>query len=599
MYLALYRKYRPSTFDDVISQEHITVTLKNQIKTGETAHAYLFTGSRGTGKTSCAKILAKAINCLTPNEGNPCGTCQACIETDSGATDITEMDAASNNGVDDVRALREEVAYTPVSLKKRIYIIDEVHMLSSSAFNALLKTLEEPPSHVVFILATTEIHKVPATILSRCQRFEFKRIDMDESAKLLTQIAQNENASLDNDAALLISRLSDGGMRDAISLLDQCISMTKNVTAEIVREFAQISDKSYLFTLVDAILMGNTATALSTLDDLHSASKDISRLFEELILHFRNLMLIKLMDGDNEFVNSTPDEIIKYKSQAENLGINEIMQKLSLLQEYLVSFSSAKNRKILAEMCLVKLTSPKLDNDVDALLNRIDKLEEQLAKLQNGVIPLNFEKKPEVKEIPKPLESAKPIETAKPTESTTITEEKGDEEPVKSEEIDEIPLPPEPSDLPWEEDEIANSDEVENSNEVLAQSNVDEKDEIVEEVSEVPQNKSSEKYEKVPDWLEIVEEVPHFIGSLLSSVEPVVVGNDVKICTDKIILKDFLSNPGDEGFIKLKKAIEKRLGRSITLSCECVFDGAKEIENKLESVLEKAKNLGYKVYIKN
>lgn len=590
MYLALYRKYRPSNFDDIISQEHIIVTLKNQIKTGETAHAYLFTGSRGTGKTSCAKILAKAINCLNPIGGNPCGACKACIETDNGATDITEMDAASNNGVDDVRALREEVAYTPVSLKKRVYIIDEVHMLSSSAFNALLKTLEEPPSHVVFILATTEIHKVPATILSRCQRFEFKRIDMEESAKLLIEIAQKENASIDKDAALLISRLSDGGMRDAVSLLDQCISMTKNVTCEVVSEFAHISDKSYLFTLVDAILTGNTATALSTLDDLHSASKDISRLFEELVLHFRNLMLIKLIDTNNEFINSTPEEIIKYKSQAENLGINEIMQKLSLLQECLVSFSSVKNRKISAEMCLVKLTSPKLNNDIDALLSRIDKLEDKLAKLENGIIPISLENNSKAKEIPKL------IETVKSTESIATTMEKGKQRPSKLGQIDEIPLPPEPSDLPWKEDD---AEEVVNSDEVLAEGKVDESLKIVDQVSEVPQDKIGDNFEKIPDWIEIIDEVPHFIGSLLSSVDPVVVGNDVKICTDKIILRDFLSNPGDEGFIKLKRAIEKRLGRSVTLSCECVFDGLKQVENRLESVLDKAKNLGYKVYIKN
>ena len=275
MYLALYRKYRPRTFKDVISQQHITTTLTNQLKTGQVAHAYLFTGSRGTGKTSCAKILAKAVNCLHPVDGNPCLECEACRLIDEGASDIYEIDAASNNGVDDVRALRDEVMYAPINCKYRVYIIDEVHMLSIAAFNALLKTIEEPPEHVVFILATTEIHKVPATILSRCQRFEFRRIDPDDSAKRLMWVAEQEKVTLHEDAAYLISRISDGGMRDALSLLDQCISVSGDVTVQVVKECAGVAGKEHLFAFTDAVLEKNPAAALGIIDDLYQDRKSV------------------------------------------------------------------------------------------------------------------------------------------------------------------------------------------------------------------------------------------------------------------------------------------------------------------------------------
>ena len=286
MYLALYRKYRPKTFDDVISQEHITTTLKNQISSGTAAHAYLFTGSRGTGKTSCAKILAMAVNCLHPVNGNPCLECEACREIESGsATDITEMDAASNNGVDDVRQLRDEVAYTPVSCKYRVYIIDEVHMLSLQAFNALLKTLEEPPEHVKFILATTELHKVPATILSRCQRFEFRRIDTADSAERLLSVAEKEGVTLDRDAAELISRLSDGGMRDALSVLDRCISADSHVTSELVRSCAGVADTRHLFAFSEMTAAKDVSGCIRLLNELHKGSKDIARIIDELSGH--------------------------------------------------------------------------------------------------------------------------------------------------------------------------------------------------------------------------------------------------------------------------------------------------------------------------
>lgn len=356
MYLALYRKYRPKTFDDVISQEHITTTLKNQISSGTTAHAYLFTGSRGTGKTSCAKILAMAVNCLHPMNGNPCLECEACREIESGAaTDITEMDAASNNGVDDVRQLRDEVAYTPVSCKYRVYIIDEVHMLSLQAFNALLKTLEEPPEHVKFILATTELHKVPATILSRCQRFEFRRIDTADSAERLLTVAEKESVTLDRDAAELISRLSDGGMRDALSVLDRCISASSHVTSELVRNCAGVADTRHLFAFSEMTANRDVSGCIRLLNELHKGSKDIARIIDELSGHYRDLMLFKTAPADKELLTAMPDEYPEVERICGMYSLDDILRCLSLLQQCADDIGKTKQRKTLAEMCLVKM----------------------------------------------------------------------------------------------------------------------------------------------------------------------------------------------------------------------------------------------------
>lgn len=356
MYLALYRKYRPKTFDDVISQEHITTTLKNQIAGGTAAHAYLFTGSRGTGKTSCAKILAMAVNCLRPVNGNPCLECEACREIESGAaTDITEMDAASNNGVDDVRQLRDEVAYTPVSCKYRVYIIDEVHMLSLQAFNALLKTLEEPPEHVKFILATTELHKVPATILSRCQRFEFRRIDIADSAERLLSVAEKEGVTLDGDAAELIARLSDGGMRDALSVLDRCISADEHVTSEVVRSCAGVADTRHLFAFSEMTAAKDVSGCIRLLNELHKGSKDIARIIDELSGHYRDLMLFKTAPADKELLSAMPDEYPEIERICGLYTLDDILRCLSLLQQCADDIGKTKQRKTLAEMCLVKM----------------------------------------------------------------------------------------------------------------------------------------------------------------------------------------------------------------------------------------------------
>ena len=279
MYQVLYRKWRPQVFADVVGQPQVTVTLQHELMAGRVAHAYLFTGSRGTGKTTCAKILAKAVNCLHPVNGDPCGECEICRGVESGSVmDVVEIDAASNNGVDNIRELREEAAFTPASARYRVYIIDEVHMLSQGAFNALLKTLEEPPAHVLFILATTEVHKLPATILSRCQRFDFHRIAPEDISDRLEYVARQEEASLDREAGLLIARLADGAMRDALSLLDQCFGRSRQVTVEVVNETAGLAGREHLFQMAQSILDRDSPSALELVDRLYRESKDMARL---------------------------------------------------------------------------------------------------------------------------------------------------------------------------------------------------------------------------------------------------------------------------------------------------------------------------------
>ena len=376
LYRVLYRKWRPKTFEDVTGQPQVTQTLKQELVAGRIAHAYLFTGSRGTGKTTCAKILAKAINCLNPIDGEPCGTCEICRGIDEGSvTDVVEIDAASNNGVDNIRMLREEAGFTPAMAKYRVYIIDEVHMLSIGAFNALLKTLEEPPAHVVFILATTEVHKMPATILSRCQRFEFKRISPDDSAQRLCYIAREEGADLDDEAALLISRLADGALRDALSILDQCIGVSNHVTTEVVCSTVGIVGREHLYQLVDAAASQNSAKALELIDQLYRGSKDMARLCEELSVYFRNMMLIKTMKDARAFIPVSEEEFQSLTKQALSLSLTAILHGLDTIQDALEKIYRGANARITFEMTMIQLCTPQLDTSAEALLRRIDALE--------------------------------------------------------------------------------------------------------------------------------------------------------------------------------------------------------------------------------
>lgn len=334
MYLALYRKWRPSVFEDVISQPHITTTLKNQVKAGRVAHAYLFTGSRGTGKTTCSKILAKAVNCLHPKDGNPCLECAVCKGIDDGSImDVIEIDAASNNGVDNIRELREEAVYSPAVCKYKVYIIDETHMLSQGAFNALLKIMEEPPAHVIFILATTEVHKVPATILSRCQRYDFHRIRSEDITERLLYIASQETLTLDADAARLIARLADGGMRDALSLLDQCAAFSDHIDAETVSSAAGIAGREYLFELCDAVLAQDAAGALKVIDRLYELSVDLQQLCSELIMQFRNMMILKTVSDPGDMIT-----VLRKKASA-----SELWQRRFRCQPYCMLLQLCRN----------------------------------------------------------------------------------------------------------------------------------------------------------------------------------------------------------------------------------------------------------------
>ena len=376
MYQVLYRKWRPRTFSDVSGQPQVTVTLQNELKAGRVAHAYLFTGSRGTGKTPCAKILAKAINCLDLRDGDPCGECAICRGIDdSTVLDIVEIDAASNNGVDNIRDLREEANFTPANAKYRVYIIDEVHMLSIGAFNALLKTLEEPPAHVVFILATTEVHKLPATILSRCQRFDFHRIAPEIIADRLEFVCQEEKAEITRDAALLIARLADGALRDALSLLDQCLGRSRSVTQDVVIATAGMAGRDHLFALANAFYEKNCGAALEIIDNLYAQSKDMARLCEELIAHFRNIMLLKTMKDPQKILTVSDGEYAQLEEQAHCFSLEAVLHCLDRLQSSQERMFRGGNRRVEMETAAVHLCSPELDTSPDALLRRMKDLE--------------------------------------------------------------------------------------------------------------------------------------------------------------------------------------------------------------------------------
>ena len=380
MYQALYRKYRPQTFDDVVGQLAVTQTLKTQLLTGKLSHAYLFTGSRGTGKTSSAKILAKAVNCENPQNGNPCNCCDACKAIDSGSCmDVLEIDAASNNGVDNVRDLRDDAVYTPSQVKMRVYIIDEVHMLSLSAFNALLKIIEEPPKHLLFILATTELHKVPATILSRCQRFSFRRISQEDIAARLQYVAYEEGIDLDDSAARVLARLADGGMRDGLSLLDQCASATTGeLNADKVYGCLGIAGIQQCGKLMAAIAGHDTGAALTIMNDLYAEGKDMGALLDELACLTRDFLVLKTApeEGLTMLSGVAPEQEVKALAQQFSTG--ELQRMMGLIQRTVAGFGRSASRRMDAELCIVNLCQPELDTDMDAMIARLTRVEEQL-----------------------------------------------------------------------------------------------------------------------------------------------------------------------------------------------------------------------------
>ena len=381
MYQALYRKWRPKTFDDVAGQEHITTTLRNELKNDRISHAYLFTGSRGTGKTTCAKILAKAVNCLDPKDGSPCGECEICREIDNGTSiDVFEMDAASNRKIDDIRGIIDEVQGAPYKCRYKVYIIDEVHMLTAESFNALLKILEEPPRHVIFILATTEVHKIMLTIQSRCQRFDFHRIPPRDIADRLLYVANQENITLDDSAAMLIASVSDGAMRDALSLLDRCIAISRDVDSEVVRTAAGLADKGYLYDLASCVINKNTSRALGIIDKLYGEAKDMPLLCDELISHFRALMLIKSVSNPRDIVVFTDSEYEQSVTQADYLSLADIVFYMDVLSRAYQRMGKGTGDRTELEMAVVKLCSPELDVTNESIAARITALEQALRK---------------------------------------------------------------------------------------------------------------------------------------------------------------------------------------------------------------------------
>lgn len=392
MYQVLYRKWRPKTFDDVSGQEHITTTLKNEVQSGRLNHAYLFTGSRGTGKTTCAKILSKAVNCLNPRGGNPCGECEICRGIENGSIlDIVEMDAASNRKIDDIRDIIDEVQFKPAKSRYRVYIVDEVHMLTTEAFNALLKTLEEPPEHVIFILATTEVHKLPQTILSRCQRFDFHRIPPRDIADRLLYVANMEKAELSDSAAMLIAGVADGALRDALSLLDRCMSVSEQIDDGVVRAAAGLAGREYIYELAACAINKNTARALEKIDALYSEAKDMARLCDELIAHFRALLLIKSVRDPRAILVMSDDEFEQAQTQSDYLSVADIVYYMDVLSRAYTRMGKSAGDRTELEMAMVKLSSPELDVTNEAMAARVTALERAVKR---GISAQSAEKLP-------------------------------------------------------------------------------------------------------------------------------------------------------------------------------------------------------------
>lgn len=632
MYLALYRKYRPRTFDDVISQEHITTTLKNQVANNTAAHAYLFTGSRGTGKTTCAKILAMAVNCLNPRNGNPCLECERCREIMSGeTTDIVEMDAASNNGVDDVRQLRDEVAYTPVSCKYRVYIIDEVHMLSAAAFNALLKTLEEPPPHVKFILATTELHKVPATISSRCQRFEFRRVDIAQSTERLLDVAAKENVSLDKDAAELISRLSDGGMRDALSLLDRCISADEHITLQIVRDCAGVADNKHLFAFSEMVAKNDVAGCIRLLSELHKNSKDIAIVMDELSSHYRDLMLYKTAPGDTDLLSALPEDHPKLAENAELYDLANILRCLTLLQQCADNIGKTKQRKTLAEMCLVKMCTGV--EAVTAAAPRVSAKPQQptmivQAPTPNEIIPKSYEEMSErerlaakrTKElVDRTVQKLKEVDEKNASAQPAVAESKPETfappEPPAAEESSPEPFVP-----PWEDTPPANDSFYDN--EYPINSDVSDNDETAPSAPEPSAEKAAadesgaeqlaagqlavgqDTAPSAPNelseerWKDVVSKMGFMYESFFTDSTAKLSDGVLEVTSSNPML---LKNVKDEELNDVGEMVSGLLGFSVRLKIieEKTPETDSEEKSKLDKLLIRAQQLGIEVQNKN
>lgn len=418
MHRALYRKWRPRDFDDVCGQERITDILKYEVAQSKTTHAYLFCGSRGTGKTSCAKILAKAVNCEAPQNGNPCNACAACRSIDAGiATDVIEMDAASNTGVDHVRDIKDEIVFTPAELKYRVYIIDEVHMMSGSAFNALLKTLEEPPAHVIFILATTELHKLPSTIVSRCQRFDFRRLTSPVIVKRLMKIAEAEEIDLREDGARLLARMALGGMRDAISLLELCAGMRRTVDAALVVETLGAGNRATVERLIRAISTRGYSEIYDIIAEEVMSSRDLSIFFREIIDYYRDMLVAKTTKNPAEYLDLTDVETATLSSLASSFTVSALLYHSRLLEDAYASMQRAdSSKRAVAELALTRICEPKLSDSPESLLMRLEALENEISKLKYGGVSL-----PSVADSKKEIDKTDTKYAAEPSSATSST----------------------------------------------------------------------------------------------------------------------------------------------------------------------------------
>lgn len=555
MYQVLYRKYRPKVFADVYGQEHVTSTLLNEIKEGRISHAYLFTGSRGTGKTTCAKILAKAVNCEHNQNGEPCNECEVCKGLDAGTIyDVVEIDAASNNGVDNIRDLREEANYTPARGKYRVYIIDEVHMLSTGAFNALLKTLEEPPAHVIFILATTEVHKLPATILSRCQRFDFKRIQPETMSVRLKEVAKAENMNLSDEAALLISRIADGGMRDALSILDQCAGRSRDIDEALVSDVAGIAGREALYELSQAVSEKNSGKALDIISTLHQNSYDMERLCVEMINHFRNFLIAKTVNKSRELIICTDDEYKNILSSAEAFTLPNIIYALDLFQQTLTQIKGGANSRIEMEMSFIKLCEPKLEASQEAILSRLSSLENAV---KNGVVMQAQSSAPIQEKKVIPEEPAKEMEPPIKEETVTEKQEAPAQEQPKEEQAE--------IDMPVKHEEIS----------------------APAPQQEAPvQSATQEEFSQWPDFMEAIYKKDIALYGILNGSKGYIRGDFFLIDSKNPVVRDFIKIPTHAKAIK--QALYDVTGTSFKLGLFKQAPKAEKSTDPLEDLISKA-----------
>ncbi|MCM1114344.1 MAG: DNA polymerase III subunit gamma/tau [Clostridium sp.] len=556
MYQVLYRKYRPKNFCDVYGQDHVISTLKNEIKENRISHAYLFTGSRGTGKTTCAKIMAKAVNCEHTEDGEPCNECEVCKGLDTGTIyDVVEIDAASNNGVDNIRDLREEANYTPTRGRFRVYIIDEVHMLSTGAFNALLKTLEEPPAHVIFILATTEVHKLPATILSRCQRFDFKRIQPETMAVRLKEVAAMENMSLNDDAAILIARIADGALRDGLSILDQCASRSREITSALVSQVAGLAGREVLHQFTDCISNRDSATAIDLLSGLYQNSYDMERLCVEMINHFRNFLIVKTVKKSRELIICTDDEYNSIVDGAKKFTIENIIYGLDLFQAALTKIKAGANSRIEMEMSFIKLCEPKLDESNQAILDRLASLENAVKRGVVSVQPAQTAALP----------SETDAEEKYDVQRSNAVQQVNDVRQSQIENEEQIqPIPKQEENIPAETESIKP---------------------IVNEAAEPVQNQSSE-FDQWAEFMDTIHRTDIALFGVLNGSNASIVGEHFVIDSPNPTIKEFIKIPTHSKAIK--QAVFELTGRMLKLAVAKKKAGDGKKRDLLEDFINQA-----------